>query len=161
MEIRMIAIEEDKNTPSVILKDSNSNVTLNICIGKLDAVSIAAGMRQCRLPPPMTHDLIKTLISRLEVAVEWIELRDLPNNALYGLIRMRVGGKETEIEARPADALAIALRVNAPIYADERVFTKLNTIQTEEKGQRQDEEARKLTEKFARSLPEDLYRYKM
>ncbi len=124
MKVTGLVMDPHSNTPILVLKDIADDTTLPIWIGLLEATAIATELEKIQFPRPMTHDLIRTLFDRLEVKVERIEVCDLKNNTYYALIHIRNGEQVSSIDSRPSDAIAIALRTNAPIFVKEEVISK-------------------------------------
>ncbi|MHC1744284.1 MAG: bifunctional nuclease family protein [Syntrophobacteraceae bacterium] len=161
MRVSGLVMDPQTNTPIVILKDLQEKRALPIWIGLLEATSIATELEKIQFPRPMTHDLIKSFFTELNVTVERIEVCDLRNNTYYALIYLRDHDRLSTIDARPSDAIAIALRMNAPIFVNEEVLNK---------SQNNDESARPLftkeqKEDWADLLekldPEEFSKYKM
>lgn len=161
MRVSGLVMDPQTNTPIVILKDLQEKRALPIWIGLLEATSIATELEKIQFPRPMTHDLIKIFFTELNVTVERIEVCDLRNNTYYALIYLRDHDRLSTIDARPSDAIAIALRMNAPIFVNEEVLNK---------SQNNDESARPLftkerKEDWADLLdkldPEEFSKYKM
>ncbi len=161
MKVTGLVMDPQTNTPILILKDVQDETTLPIWIGLLEATSIATEIEKIQFPRPMTHDLIKNCFELLNVTVERIEVCDLKNNTYYALIYIRDHDRVSTIDARPSDAIAIALRTRAPIYVKDEVIFKY---------QKSDESTRPLfdkenKEKWADILdqlnPEDFSKYKM
>ena len=146
MKISGLTMDPQTNTPIVVLKDPKSEVSLPIWIGLLEATAIATELEQVEFSRPMTHDLIKNLMTHLGVKVNKVEVCDLKDNTFYAWIYLNVNGKETKIDARPSDALAIALRTKAKIYVDDKVVEKSGKLEPEAKVEIKDEEAKKWTE---------------
>jgi len=160
MKVTGLVMDPQSNMPIVVLKDINNETTLPIWIGLLEATAIATELEQIQFPRPMTHDLIRSLFDHLSVKVEKIEVCDLKNNTYYALIYIRSGDRISTIDSRPSDAIAIALRTNAPIYVNDEVITKY--LKSEEAKPAFDE---KNKEQWAEMLdkldPSDFSKYKM
>ncbi len=162
MKVSGLVMDPQTNTPILILKDLEEKASLPIWIGLLEATSIATELENIQFPRPMTHDLIRNCFDHLKVKVERIEVCDLRNNTYYALIYLKNDdGRSSSIDARPSDAIAIALRTKAPIFVNEEVLTK---------SQKADESSRPFfdrenKEKWAEILdkldPEDFSKYKM
>ena len=161
MKISGLTMDPQTNTPIVVLKDIKSETTLPIWIGLLEATAIATELEQIQFPRPMTHDLLRNIMGHLGVKVDRVEVCDLRDNTFYAWIYMIVQGKESRIDARPSDALAIALRMKAPIYVNEKVFEKSKKVETIGKAEIQDDEAKKWTDILENLSPEDFGKYKM
>ena len=161
MKISGLTMDPNSNTPIVVLKDTKSETSLPIWIGLLEATAIATELEQVEFSRPMTHDLIKNLMGHLGVKVDRVEVCDLRDNTFYAWIYLNVNGKETRIDARPSDALAIALRVNARIYVDEKVIEKSGKLEPTGQAEIKDDEAKKWTEILENLSAEDFGKYKM
>jgi bifunctional DNase/RNase len=130
MKILGLTVDRESNTPIVVLKDLKSETMLPIVIGRFEASAITAELEQMSFVRPMTHDLIKNLLGHLQARVERVEVCDLRDDTFYAWIYLTVDSKETRIDARPSDALAIALRTGSPIYVNERVLQKSGAVAT-------------------------------
>ena len=161
MKISLLAVEPQTNTPIVVLKDPKRDTLLPICIGMLEATAIASELEQVRFSRPMTHDLIKRLLDSLGATVDWVEVCDLRDKTFYAWIHLRVRGKKVRIDARPSDALAIALRMNAQIFVDEKVLAKSKSEETGAKAAIQRDEAKQWTEILNNLAPEDFGKYEI
>ncbi len=124
MKVTGLVMDPHSNTPILVLKGLKDETTLPIWIGLLEATAIATELESIQFPRPMTHDLIRALFDHLEVKVEKIEVCDLKNNTYYALIYIRDGERLSTIDSRPSDAIAIALRMKAPIFVKDEVITK-------------------------------------
>lgn len=162
MKVSGLVMDPQTNTPILILKDVQDDTSLPIWIGLLEATSIATELEKIQFPRPMTHDLLKNCFDHLNVQVERIEVCDLRNNTYFALIYLKNNDQLSSIDARPSDAIAIALRTNAPIYVKEDVLTKSQKSDAAAPRPILDKENR---EKWAEILeqldPEDFSKYKM
>lgn len=162
MKVSGLTMDPYSNTPIIILKEVNGERSLPIWIGLLEATSIATQLENIEFPRPMTHDLIKNLISHLGIHVERVEVCDLKDNTFYASIYLQEGDKVSKIDARPSDAIAIALRTQSPIYVSEAVIEMSKGLETVKgKAELTDEEAKKWTEILESLDPEDFGKYKM
>lgn len=116
----------------VILKDVDSDRYLPIWIGPCEADAITVTLQEMEVSRPLTHDLLKNVIGEMGGAVEYIVISDLRNDVFYARIVMRAGGKKLEIDSRPSDALALAVRLHVPVYIDEAVMDKAAVLPEEE-----------------------------
>jgi bifunctional DNase/RNase len=157
MKIRGLMMDPVTNMPIVILKDVNGNAVLPIWVGVYEANAIALEIEKVTTPRPMTHDLIKNLLLGLRTAVRKVVVNDLRDDTFYALIWLEQDGQTISIDSRPSDALALALRLDCPIYVEEEVLksSKVANI-TSEKAT--NEELRKWLENLN---DEDMGRYKM
>jgi bifunctional DNase/RNase len=122
-EIKAILIDPFNNAPVILLKDRNSSKAMPIWIGEAEAMSIALGLQNGRFPRPLSHDLMKAIIDDLEGSVEKVVITGLKEGTYYATIFLRSSdGKSVEVDARPSDSLALALRIGSPIYIADDVF---------------------------------------
>ncbi len=163
MKVAGITVDPFSNTPIVILKENEGNKALPIWIGVLEASAIAAELGNVKPPRPMTHDLLKNILSNLNVTVEKIEVNDLKDNTFYATIHLVAGGENLAIDARPSDAMALALRTESPIYVSEEVIKESRTIDLDKamKSGASKEDADKWSEILENLSPEDFGKYKM
>uniref|UniRef100_A0A7C4AJH2 Bifunctional nuclease family protein n=1 Tax=Thermodesulfovibrio aggregans TaxID=86166 RepID=A0A7C4AJH2_9BACT len=116
----------------LLLQEVNGEETLPIWIGKPEADSIALALGKVLTPRPLTHDLIKNILDELEVRITKVVITDLIDNTYYALIYTYDGMRERTIDSRPSDAVAIALRVQAPIFVEEGIFELRKADELEE-----------------------------
>jgi len=157
MKIRGLMMDPQTNNPIVVLKDVNGTAILPIWVGIYEASAIASEIDKQATPRPMTHDLIRNLLFGLEAAVKKIVVSDLKDDTFYAVIWLERNGEMISIDSRPSDALAIALRMDCPIFVDDTVLrtSKENTPAVEVSN---NEDLRKWLESLS---DEDLGRYKM
>jgi len=143
--------------PIVILRDKDGQKVLPIWVGIFEANAIALQIENISTPRPMTHDLIRNIIQDLKASVQKIVVCDLQENTFYALIYLSLNGDTVAIDARPSDAIALALRTRAPIFVEDTVIDNAKTVDfTTEKA-----DADRL-HKWLESLdPDDLGKYKM
>jgi bifunctional DNase/RNase len=157
MKIRGLTMDPVTQMPIVVLKDVHGNSVLPIWVGIFEANAIALEIEKVSTPRPMTHDLIKTVLMGLEAGVRKVVVSDLKDDTFYAVIWLEKNGELISVDSRPSDALALALRLDCPIYVDESVLK--NSKQTATVNERvQSEELRKWLENLG---DEDLGRYKM
>jgi len=118
----------------VILKEKGTNRYLPIWIGPAEADAIAVKLQNVELSRPLTHDLLQSVISTLGATVDYIVVSGLKEDTFYARLALSVDGVKLDIDSRPSDALALAVRVGAPIYAEESVLEKAGIILEEETG---------------------------
>lgn len=128
MKVSGLTVDPFTNTPIVLLKDVEEKETVPIWIGFFEASAIGAQLEKVQLSRPMTHDLIKNLLDTLGVTVTKVEVNDLRENTFYAIIHLDMDGTHFAIDARPSDAIALALRTNAAIYVHEEVIAKSRKI---------------------------------
>jgi len=118
----------------VILKVKESNRYLPIWIGPSEADSIALKLQDVAVPRPLTHDLLRSVIASLGATVSRIEVSELNNDTFYAKVVLQVNGSTMEVDSRPSDAIALAVRTGAPIFADDTVVEKAGVLMDEETG---------------------------
>lgn len=123
MKIRGLMMDPVTNMPIVILKDVKGSAILPIWVGMYEANAIALEIEKITTPRPMTHDLIRQLLAGLETGVRKVVVSELKDDTFYAVIWLEKDGKLISVDSRPSDALALALRVDCPIYVDESVLT--------------------------------------
>jgi hypothetical protein len=161
MKVAGITVDPFTNTPIVLLKDLEDKDVLPIWIGLLEASSIATTLENINTPRPMTHDLVKNILDNLDVKVVRIEISDLKDNTYYALIHFVVDNKRLVIDSRPSDAIAIALRTNAPIFVEESVIKKSAKIDLSTKGDKVVTETGDWEDILENLSPDDFGKYKM
>jgi len=129
MTVGGLTLDPVTKTPIVILKDSENKLNLPIWIGLLEATAMATELEGIKMARPMTHDLLNVLIGELGGTVECIEVTDLRENTYYALIYVRAGGRQITIDARPSDAISLALRTKSPIYVAKKVLEASSILQ--------------------------------
>jgi len=157
MKINRLMMDPVTNMPIVILKDSESDTVLPIWVGVFEANAIALEIEKVSTPRPMTHDLIKNVLTGLEAAVHKVVVTELKDDTFYAVIWLEKEGRVISIDSRPSDALALALRVDCPIFVDDEVL-KNSKLAANLSARSTDEELRKMLEGLN---DEDLGRYKM
>ena len=157
MKIRGLMMDPVTNMPIVILKDVNGNAVLPIWVGIYEANAIALEIEKVTTPRPMTHDLLKNVLTGLETRVSKVVVSDLRDDTFYALIWLEKEGQLMSIDSRPSDALALALRVDCPIYVDEDVL-KSSKVSGAASDKVNNEELRRWLENLN---DEDIGRYKM
>lgn len=157
MSIKGLMLDPVSNSPIVVLKDDDEKFFLPIWVGIFEANAIALQLENITTPRPMTHDLLRNLIAELNARVLRIVINDLRDSTFFAQIRLGIGSDRTlEVDARPSDAIALALRTEAPIFVAQSVLDQARTITPE--GDDSDEKTRKWFENLS---PEDLGKYKM
>lgn len=161
MVISGLTVDPLTNSPIVILKEIDGERTLPIWIGLLEATAIASELEGIKFSRPMTHDLLKNIMMLTEIKVNKIEVCDLKNNTYFALIHINHMGKEISIDARPSDALALSLRVSAPIFVADEVIDKSSQIDLKAEADDKSEEGKKWQEILEKLSPDDFGKYKM
>lgn len=157
MKIRGLMMDPVTNMPIVVLKDVNSDSLLPIWVGVYEANAIALEIEKVATPRPMTHDLIKNLLFGLETQVRKVVVSELRDDTFYAVIWMEKDGRIISVDSRPSDALALALRVDCPIFVDETVL-KSSKITAAVSDKATSEEIRRVLENLQ---DDDFGRYKM
>ena len=128
MTIKGLMVDPITNMPIVILKDKEGERVLPIWIGIFEANAIALQIENIATPRPMTHDLLRNVIADLDGAVDRVVVSDLKENTFFAIIHLTVKGERVVVDARPSDAIALALRTRAPILVDETVIDNAKTV---------------------------------
>jgi bifunctional DNase/RNase len=157
MKIRGLMMDPMTNMPIVILKDVNGNTVLPIWVGIYEANAIALEIEKVSTPRPMTHDLIKSLLLGLATGVRKVVVNELKEDTFYALIWLEREGELISVDSRPSDALALALRLDCPIFVDDTVL-KSSKLAASISDKVSNEELRRWLENLN---DEDLGRYKM
>jgi len=157
VKIRGLMMDPVTNMPVVVLRAVQGSGTLPIWVGIYEANAIALEIEKVQTPRPMTHDLLKNVLMGLNVHVQKVVVSDLKDDTFYAVIWMERDGQTMSLDSRPSDALALALRLDCPIFVEEEVFktSKISSTVTEKTS---NEELRRWLENLN---DEDLGRYKM
>ncbi|MFO7556829.1 MAG: bifunctional nuclease family protein [Desulfobacterales bacterium] len=161
VNIASMAIDPTSNTPIIILKSVEGDQAVPIWIGLLEATSIASALRNIKFDRPMTHDLFKNFIDNLDMVVSKVEVCDLKDNTFYARIYFVSKEKSFNMDARPSDAIAIALRFDAPIYVDDKIFEKSQMVEGDYEVLNKSEEGKKWAEYLENLSPDDFGKYKV
>jgi hypothetical protein len=128
MTIKGLMVDPITNMPIVVLKDKDGERVLPIWVGVFEANAIALQIENVATPRPMTHDLLRNVIVDLEGAVDRVVVSDLQESTFFAIIHLTVKGEHLVVDARPSDAIALALRTRAPILVDETVIDNAKTV---------------------------------
>jgi bifunctional DNase/RNase len=162
MKVFGLTIDPYINAPIVILKDLEEKKALPIWIGLLEASAIAMELEKIKLSRPMTHDLIKEMFKHMDVSVKRIEVNDLKDNIYYATIHITMKDNALfKIDARPSDAIALALRTRSPIFVDTKVLDKSKKIDLRTEAGKEGMDSQKWTELLEELSPEAFSKYKM
>ena len=156
-KIKGLIMDPLTNSPIVILQSLEKNTLLPIWVGIFEANAIALEIERIDTPRPLTHDLIKNILLQLDANVDKIVVTDLQENTFYAVIHLRMNGDRITIDSRPSDAIALALRTDAPIYVTEEVIKNSRNISLE-KENLDSEDIKKWLENLN---PDDMGKYKM
>lgn len=159
MKVSGIAIDSITNTPIMILREVKGEQAIPIWIGLLEATAIATELEKIQFSRPMTHDLLRNVLREVGARVIKIEVIDLRENTYYAIITINTGEREFQIDARPSDAIALALRTNSPIFVHDMVIERSKSL---DMGHNiKNEKGKSLTEILENFSPEDFGKYKM
>jgi bifunctional DNase/RNase len=158
MKIRGLMMDPVTNMPIVILKDVGSASVLPIWVGIYEANAIALEIEKVSTPRPMTHDLIKTLLLGLDAGIQKVVVNELKDDTFFAVIWIQREGELISVDSRPSDALALALRLDCPIYVDDSVLKSSKLANTVADRMSTNQEMRRWLESLG---DEDLGRYKM
>ncbi len=157
MTIKGLMIDPITNMPIVILKDKEGERVLPIWVGVFEANAIALQIENISTPRPMTHDLIRNILSEIEADVQRIVVCELRENTFYAMIYLDREGETMAIDARPSDAIALALRTKAPIFVEDDVVESAKGLDLSK-----DTTDSERLQKWLEGLnPDDLGKYKM
>jgi bifunctional DNase/RNase len=157
MRIKGLVVDPLSKMPIIVLEDLGAERILPIWIGEFEANAIALTMERVPTPRPMTHDLMKNLLTRLDIEVDRIVVTDVRHNTFYASIHCRRGGDMVIFDSRPSDAIALALRTGAPIYVEDAVVVKSYGLKGDDSPE-SEENIRKWLESIS---PELMGKYKM
>lgn len=157
MKIKGLMVDPVTNMPIVILKDESEDRVLPIWVGIFEANAIALRIEEIETPRPMTHDLLRNLLDSLHASVQKIVVTELRDNTYFAQIHLDVEGLARQIDARPSDAIALALRTDAPIFVEHEVLEQSRTL--DEDGEPSDSE--RLRRWFENLDPDDFSNYEM
>ena len=157
MTIKGLMVDPITNMPIIILRDKDGQRVLPIWVGIFEANAIALQIENISTPRPMTHDLLRNVIQDLSGTVRKIVVSDLKDNTFYALIYLETPAETVAIDARPSDAIALALRTQAPIFVEEAVIDNAKTVDFAP-----DKADTERLQKWLESLdPDELGKYKM
>ncbi|HEY3972297.1 MAG TPA: bifunctional nuclease family protein [Candidatus Sulfotelmatobacter sp.] len=157
MTVRGLLLDPVTQMPIVVLKDVGGDTVLPIWVGVYEANAIAQEMEKFSPPRPMTHDLIKNVLTGLETQVHKVVVTELREDTFYAVIWLERGGEVISIDSRPSDALALALRVDCPIFVDDIVL-KTSKLAASSSDRVTSDELRKYLEGLG---DDDMGKYKM
>lgn len=157
MTIKGLMVDPITNMPIIILRDRDGQRVLPIWVGVFEANAIALQIENIQTPRPMTHDLLRNVIQDLQATVEKVVVCDLKDNTFYALIHLHTPGGAVAIDARPSDAIALALRTRAPILVNAAVIDHAKTVDFSNEKQ----DADRLQQWLESLDPDELGKYKM
>jgi hypothetical protein len=146
--------------PTIILRDEEEKRSLPIWVGIFEANAIALELEKISTPRPMTHDLIKNILESIDARVQKVVVTDLKENTFYAVLHLQMGEVEYTVDSRPSDAIALALRVAAPIFVDEDVVRKAKSIEVTKEGETvKADDPERLREWLENIKPEDFGKF--
>lgn len=157
MIIKGLVIDPISKMPIVVLEDLNREYILPIWIGVFEANAIALKIENIPTPRPMTHDLISNFLESFGITIEKILVNDIKDNTFYAIIYCQYKNQIIPIDSRPSDAIALALRIKAPIFVREEVVKKAQSLKFDENL----EDSEKLKKWLENLKPEDFGKYRM
>ena len=164
MTVGGLTLDPMTKTPIVLLKDADNKLNLPIWIGLVEATAMATELECFKMARPMTHDLLKKVITETGGIVECVEVTDLRDNTYYASIYLNIGDRHIVIDSRPSDAISLALRTNSPIYVAKKVLEASSVLQQLEEESKETNLSNVSRDKWAEILekmsPED-FKYKM
>jgi len=161
VSIAGLTMDPASNTPIIILKSEKNNQAIPIWIGLLEATSIASALQNIKYERPMTHDLFKNFTKLLDISISKIEVCDLKDNTFYAKIYFISKDGNFEMDARPSDAIALALRFDAPIFVADEIMQKSKMGDGEAEVLDTSEEGKKWADYLESLSPEDFGKFKI
>jgi uncharacterized protein len=161
MTVTGLAIDPATNAPILILSAKNDEFTVPIWIGLMEAASIASVLQGIDFERPMTHDLFKNFLDRLNVTVSRIEICDLKNNTFFAKIYCHATDEDFIMDARPSDAIALGLRLKADIFVEDSVVNELKTSSGNYEAVDESDQGKKWEEYLKNLDPDDFGKYKV
>jgi uncharacterized protein len=161
MSIKGLMLDPVSNSPIVVLKDDEEKFFLPIWVGIFEANAIALQLESITTPRPMTHDLLRNMIGELGARVVRVVINDLRDSTFFAQIGLIAGGRNFDVDARPSDAIALALRTEAPIFVAQSVLEQAQTITPGEAGDGGEESEDKMKKWFENLSPDEMGKYKM
>ena len=161
VSIAGLTMDPASNTPIIILKSEENQQAIPIWIGLLEATSIASALQNIKYERPMTHDLFKNFTEMLHISVAKVEVCDLRDNTFYARIYFVSEKSNFDIDARPSDAIALALRYDAPIFVEDSVMKKSKMPDGEMEVMDTSEEGKKWADYLENLSPEDFGKFKV
>lgn len=160
MKVRGLALDPLSNMPIIILRDEEDKRSLPIWVGIFEANAIALELEKITTPRPMTHDLIKNILEALDARVLKVAVNDLRDNTFFAVIHLQLGESELTVDSRPSDAIALALRVGAPIFVEEEVVRKAKSVEVAKETEAINPDDREKLKEWLENLkPEDFGKF--
>lgn len=162
MKVRGLALDPLSNMPIIILRDEEDKRSLPIWVGVVEANAIALELEKIATPRPLTHDLIKNILETIDARVVKVVVTDLRDNTFFAELHLRLGEAEYTVDSRPSDAIALALRVSAPIFVEEDVVRRAKTVEVatkEPQAAAKPDDPERFREWLENLKPEDFERF--
>lgn len=159
LSISGLGIDSSNNSPVVLLKEKNGERVLPIWIGPSEASAIAMEISGVKFKRPLTHDLFKQCLLDLGVVMESVFISELKDNTYYARIYLNHQGKQLELDARPSDSIALALRMKAPIHTTDELLESASKIMPKTVTQSEEYDPEKLREALRKMNPEDFGKF--
>ncbi len=160
MKVRGLALDPLSNMPIIILRDEEDKRSLPIWVGIFEANAIALELEKITTPRPMTHDLIKNILEALDARVLKVAVNDLRDNTFFAAIHLQLGESELTVDSRPSAAIALALRVGAPIFVEEEVVRKAKSVEVAKETEAINPDDREKLKEWLENLkPEDFGKF--
>ena len=161
VNIAGLTLDQATNTPILILKAIENDQSLPIWIGLLEATSIASVLQDINFDRPMTHDLFKNFLEQVDMHVAKVDVCDLKDNTFFAKIHFMSKENNFTMDARPSDAIALAIRFKAPIFVEDEVFNKFKGSDESLEMADQTDEGKKWAEYLSKLNPDDFGKYKV
>ena len=155
MKVEGLTLDPLTNMPIIILKDLLSDKALPIWVGYFEANAIALEIEKINTPRPMTHDLLRSIISSLHAKVKHVLINDLKDNTFFAVISVIQNGSDMTIDSRPSDAIALALRTKSPIFVEEKVIEAAKKLDLPDPDKIQNEEKQQWKDWITGIKPQD------
>ena len=155
MKVEGLTLDPLTNMPIIILKDLLSDKALPIWVGYFEANAIALEIEKINTPRPMTHDLLRSMISSLHAKVKHVLINDLKDNTFFAVISVTQNGSDMTIDSRPSDAIALALRTKSPIFVEEKVIEAAKKLDLPDPDKIQNEEKQQWKDWITGIKPQD------
>ena len=155
MKVEGLTLDPLTNMPIIILKDLLSDKALPIWVGYFEANAIALEIEKINTPRPMTHDLLRSMISSLHAKVKHVLINDLKDNTFFAVISVIQNGSDTTIDSRPSDAIALALRTKSPIFVEEKVIEAAKKLDLPDPDKIQNDEKQQWKDWITDIKPQD------
>ena len=155
MKVEGLTLDPLTNMPIIILKDLLSDKALPIWVGYFEANAIALEIEKINTPRPMTHDLLRSMISSLHAKVKHVLINDLQDNTFFAVISIIHNGSDMTIDSRPSDAIALALRTKSPIFVEDKVIEAAKKLDLPDPGKIQNDEKQQWKDWITSIKPQD------